>query len=116
MKLIEQFTDATGTVFEISSREGLEPHLGDYESLFFQVAAPNRDDYEPWGCIIKINGTVLAIWKKLDSDIYEILLNLGVLKIKAAIKKDTKFSEYLFEHKAIEPSLEKEMDRLRSEI
>ena len=52
-----------------------------------------------WHCIIKVSGTLYDGLKKRDKDlgsVYEVLRELGILKIREAIETAEPFSEFMF--------------------
>ena len=118
MKLIENYKSTRGEIFAIFVNEYLEPSLGDYEGLYFEVVSSlNKGHY--WNCVIKISGTLQAVWsagRNKDFDVYSLLRELGTLKIKQAIEKIEPFLEFMFTTYTAEKTYQEERNKLVREL
>jgi len=118
MKLIENYKSTRGENFAIFVNEYLEPHLGDYEGLYFEVVPSlNKGDY--WNCVIKISGTLQAVWsvrRNNNFDVHSLLRGSGALKIKQAIEKIEPFLEFMFTTYTAEKTYREEKNKLSKEL
>lgn len=118
MKLLGNYKVTKGEVFAIFVNENLEPYLGDYEGLYFEVA-PSLNKGNSWNCIIKISGTLQAAWGvsgNNDLAVYNLLKELGSLIIKQAIQKREPFLEFMFSTYTAEKTYQEEKDKLLEEL
>lgn len=114
MELIENYKSTKGKIFAIFVGENLEPRLGDYEGLYFEVV-PSLNKGDSWNCVIKISATLQAVWdtkRNNDLDVYNLLKELGSLKIKQAIEKREPFLEFMFSTYTAEKTYREEKDKL----
>lgn len=117
MKLLENYKTKKGEVFSIFVKEKLEPKIGDYEGLYFKIIPSFNKEYS-WSCEIKISGTLQAVWNIKESDlaVYEILKDLGVLKIKQTIEKGESFRDFMFHTYVSQKTIEDEKQKLIQEL
>ncbi|MBP8591167.1 hypothetical protein KBI33_01705 [Candidatus Shapirobacteria bacterium] len=113
MKLLENYKTAKGEIFAILVNENLEPYAGDYEGLRFKVV-PSLNKGDSWNCIVKISGTLQAIWGVFD--VYNLLEELGGLKIKEAVEKREPFLEFMFSTYTAGKTYKEEKDKLLEKL
>jgi len=116
MNLLENYKLVRGEVFAIFIKESLEPFVGgDYKALYFKVV-PSLDKGNCWNCIIKLSGSLQAVWKLDDSKVYKILRELGILKIKQALEEGEMFLEWMLTTYSTEGSPREEKSKLMVQL
>lgn len=119
MRLLENYKSSSGKAFSVSVRESFEPKLGDYLGLYFEIA-PSLNKGDGWSCVIKVSGTMQAVWgfgrDNQDELLYKPLSELGLLKIKQAIEKAETFLDFMFTSYGASATYEGEVDKLNSEL
>ncbi len=115
MRFLENYKSIRDEVFAIFASEHLEPPQGDFEGLYFEIA-PALDKGNRWNCVIKISGTLQAVWNLGTKDVYRILTELGILRIKQAIEKADPFLEFMFTTYTAQKSWREENSKLSVEL
>jgi len=115
MRFLENYKSIRDEVFAIFANEHLEPLQGDFEGLYFEIV-PALNKGNRWNCIIKISGSLQAVWNIETKAVYEILIELGILKIKQALDKADPFLEFMLTTYTAKKSWQEEKSELSAEL